>query len=126
MEKGGAHTLVIGRNMLPFPEFEIYVHSLRNNVPFYGEFDWARIPDQINCIVLFMATYDEAKLPAVDVFIRPGEERSAPEGFDRVLEVLSQAHNEQRQQEAEETSDFIKQMTRYEAKQRGKGGNDSE
>jgi len=125
MEKGGAHTLVIGRNMLPFPEFEIYVHSLRNNVPFYGEFDWARIPDQINCIVLFMATYDEAKLPAVDVLIRPGEERNAPEGFDRVLEALSQAHNEQIKQEAEETSEFIRQMTRYEAKQREKDCNDN-
>jgi len=126
MEKGGAHTLVIGRNMLPFPEFEIYVHSLRNNVPFYGEFDWARIPDQINCIVLFMATYDEAKLPTVDVLIRPGEERNAPEGFDRVLEDLSQAHNEQRQQEAEETSEFINQLTRYEAKQRENDCNDNE
>jgi hypothetical protein len=126
MEKGGAHTLVIGRNMLPFPEFEIYVHSLRNNVPYHGQFDWARIPDQVTCIVLFMATYDEAKLPAVDMLIRPVEGQSAPEGFDRVLEDLNQAHNEQRQQEVEETSEFIKQMTRYEAKQRENDCNENE
>jgi hypothetical protein len=126
MEKGEAHTLVIGRNMLPFPEFEIYVTSLRNNVAFYGEFDWERIPDQINCIVLFMATYDEAKLPAVHLLTRTSEEQIATEGFDCFLEALREAANEQREQEADETSEFIKQMTSYEAKQRENDRNDND
>jgi hypothetical protein len=126
MEKGDAHTLVIGRNMLPFPEFEIYVHSLRNNVPFHGDFDWSQVPDQVKHIVLFLATYDEEKRPGVIVLSRPGEESNGPAGFDRFLEAMQQADSEHMQQEAEETTRFLERMTRDESDQRKRAADDAE
>jgi hypothetical protein len=83
LRKARAHSLVIGTNMLPFPEWAQYVTSLRNRVPFYGQFDWGQIPDQVKYIVLFLASYGESRAPAIDVLVRPSDESRMPEALRR-------------------------------------------
>ncbi len=118
LRKAQAHTLVIGTNMLPFPEWEQYVTSLRNRVPFYGHFDWTQIPEQVRYLVLFLASYGDNKSPAVDVLVRPEYRSNVPDEIDQFLEQLRLAGENYHRERAENERVLVTQLTRYEAEQR--------
>jgi len=113
-----AHTLLIGTNQLPLSDWGPYVHSVRHQVPFYGDFDWTQIHPQIDRMILFQETYGDNRLPAVDVVTRPSVSVDVSAGLGRLLEDLRLAGEDFHRQCEEDDRKLIAELTAYEARRR--------
>jgi hypothetical protein len=113
-----AHTLLIGTNQLPMSDWGPYVQSVRQKVPYYGDFDWTQIHPQIDRIILFEATYGDNRLPAVDVVTRPSASADVAAGLGRFLEELRLAGEDYRRQSQEDERELVAQLMEHEARKR--------
>jgi hypothetical protein len=121
LRRFNAHTLLIGTNQLPFPEWAQYVASVRSNVPFFGRFDWSQIHPQVHHIILFQATYGDGRYPAIDVWERPGETANSSGGLRRFFEDLRLTGMDYHRQAVEDERKLVKQLMRYEKAKRRSG-----
>lgn len=118
LKSGGAHVLLIGTNQMSGSDWLPYVHAIRNEVPFYGDFDWDQIHPQVNMIIFFEATYGDGRAPAVDFLIRP---KSIPEitgAPSRFIECLLRAGGTYERQSKQDDIDLVRDLTAYEARKR--------
>jgi hypothetical protein len=118
LKDAAAHTLLLGTNQLPFSEWAQYVASVRNNVPFYGFFDWSQIHPQVDRIIVYQATYADGAYPTVDVWERPGKETCNTDSLYPFLEMLRSAAEDERRQSANEERDLVRRLVRFEAMKR--------
>ena len=115
LRDAGAHTLLLGTNQLPFPEWAQYVESVRNNVPFYGKFDWTQIQHQVDRIIVYQATDADNAYPSIEVWERPGKETVPRDPLFPFIQALRMAGEARRRQNAEEESDLVARLMRHEA-----------
>jgi hypothetical protein len=118
LRDANAHTLLIGTNQLPLSDWGPYVESVRNNVPYYGYFDWSQIHPQVGRIIVYQSTYGDNAHPSVEVWERPGKETGEADQLSPFVEMLRLAGEDERKQSAKEVHDLVQRLMRREAMKR--------